>query len=217
MPWKAQQDANLDAFVPEPLGTAKIGKVDDEGGAGEFGPCPPDQPDRGERRPAGRDEIVNEVDPRARSAGVDMHGEPVGAIFERVIFGDRSAGKLTLLADEEYPGADPLGERSGEDEAPCLDSGDQIRPVIKPRGEPLDARCKARGIEKQGGDVPELDPRLGEIGDGADEGAKIGIAGLRALLGLAQPSTPRPAAAASALLCSRRAMFSGFSGPDALT
>ena len=72
-----------------------------------------------------------------------MHGEPVGAIFERIFLGDRLAGQLAVLADQQQAGAEPLGQRGGDDEAARLDAGDQVRLVLDPEGEPLDRRGEA--------------------------------------------------------------------------
>ena len=75
-----------------------------------------------------------------------------------------SPGKLAVLADQEQPRAEPLRQRGGDDEAARLDAGDEVGLVLDPEGEPLDRRGEALRVEQQGGDVAELDARLGKSG-----------------------------------------------------
>jgi len=174
------------------------GKVDDEGRRGHPPAGAADQAHRGERGPGGGDEVVGEQHPRARRAGIDMHGEPVAAIFERIILGDRRAGQLARLADEQQPAAEPLRECGADDEAARLDRGDQVRRLPDPRRQPLDRRREAARVEEQGGDVAELDAGPGVVRDGPDQRLEVR---------LVQPSSP------SALAASRFAIFSGSSIP----
>lgn len=190
------------ALGPQQSGAAEIGQVDDEGGGGHRRAGATDEAHRGERGAGGSDEVVGEEHPCARRAGVDMHGEPVGAIFERIFLGDRLARQLARLADEEQPAAEPLGKRRADDEAAGLDRGDEIGFLPDARRQPLDRGGEAARVEEEGGDVAELDARLGKVRDRANEGPEI-----RAEIRLVQPSSP------SALAASRFAMFSGSSTP----
>jgi hypothetical protein len=82
-----------------------------------------------------------------------VNGEPVGSVFEGVILGDRRPGQLAVLADEQQAGAEPLGQRGGDDEAARLDPGDELGRPGDSGGEPLDRRGESAGVEQQGGDV----------------------------------------------------------------
>jgi hypothetical protein len=107
--------------------------------------------------------------PGARRAGVDVDRQPVGAVSRGVILGDRPAGQLAVLADEQEVGAEPLGQRGGDDEASGLDSGDEVGRCGHQGRETLDRRGETARIEQQGGDVAKLDPGPWEIRDGADQ------------------------------------------------
>jgi hypothetical protein len=55
-----------------------------------------------------------------------MDGDAIGAVFERVILGDRRAGQLAVLADQQHAGAQLHRQRRAEQEAARLDPRDQI-------------------------------------------------------------------------------------------
>ena len=142
-----------------------------------------------------------------------MDREPIGAIFQRIFFCDRRAGELSVLADKEKPDAKPLGERGAEDEAARLDRGNKVRLFLNAACEMIDGGGKAWAVEKQSSDIAELDPGFRKVRDRADQRPQLGPTDTCALLRPDQPSTPRPSDAASAFTNSRRAMFSGSSGP----
>ena len=187
-----------ESFGPQQGGAAEIGQVDDEGRRRHRRADLSNKAHRREGGSGGGDEVVDEQHPRARRAGVDMHGEPVAAIFQRIILGDRLAGQLARLADQEQPAAEPLGERRTDDEAARLDRRDEVGRLPYPRRQRLDRGGEAARVEEQGGDVAKLDARPGEVRDGTDQCLE---------LGLVQASSP------SALAASRFAIFSGSSTP----
>jgi hypothetical protein len=135
----------------------------------------PDQPAGRNRGAAGGDEVVDQVDLRAGGAGIDMHRQPVGAIFQRIILGDGRARQLAVLADEEEAGAEVKRDGGSEDEPAGVDAGDQLRLFGHGARQPLDRGGEAARIEQQRRDVSELDAGLGKIRDGADESAQIRI------------------------------------------
>ena len=109
-------------------------------------PCPLDQPCRRQRRSAGRQQIIDDQHARAGRAGVDMHRQPVGAIFERIILGDGRAGQLAVLADQQQARAQLDRQRAADGKAARLDRRDQVdRPVDRGRQRVDRAGEAARG------------------------------------------------------------------------
>ncbi len=129
MAFEGDKRPNLDSVTAQEIGAAKFGQVDDERGAGQHRARPPDEPAGGQRGPPRGDKVVDEMDPRAGRAGIDVHRQAIGAIFERIILGDGLARQLPVLADEEEPGAEVKRDGRGEYEAARVDSRDQVRLV----------------------------------------------------------------------------------------
>ncbi len=119
----------LDAELGEARAAAEIGQIDDEGGADHLGVQPAQQLDRGLRRAAGGDQIV---DQQHRLAGADrvlMHLDDVDAVFELVILADGLGRQLALLADRHEAAAQAVGDGAAEDEAARLDAGHRLAPA----------------------------------------------------------------------------------------
>jgi len=78
--------------------------------------------------------------------------------------------QLAGLADRDE--ADACGDRgrSGEDEAARLDARHDVELSGERRDDRVGGRLQGLGVGEQRGDVAEDDPRLGIVGDAADQG-----------------------------------------------
>ena len=126
------------------------------------------------RRPAGSDQVVDDQDalPRRDRVVVDLDG--VDPVFERVLLPDGLPRQLAFLSDGDEPAAEPVGDGAAEDEAARLDAGHGVDliPPIRCR-QALDRRLEALGIAHEGGYVPEQDPLLGVVRNGAYKSPQI--------------------------------------------
>ena len=118
----------LDAELGEPRRAAEIGQIDDESGAHHVGLELAQQLDRGFRRAAGGDQIVDQQHRLARADGILMDLDDVDAVFELVFLADGLGRQLALLADRHEAAAQPVRHRAAQDEAARLDAGDRLRP-----------------------------------------------------------------------------------------
>ena len=101
--------------------------------------------------------------PGGEGVGVDL--EPVVAVLELILLGDRGVGELARLADRHEPGPHLHGQRGAEDEAPGLGRRDDVdASPLEVLLELLDRRAKRLGIAKQRRDVLEHEPGLGKSG-----------------------------------------------------
>ena len=79
MSLEADQRVDLHVLAGDASGAAEIGQVDDEGGRDDLAAGAADQLDRGFRRSAGRDQVVDQQDLVARwiaSAWISMVSTP---------------------------------------------------------------------------------------------------------------------------------------------
>ena len=159
---------------PELVGTAELGQIDDEARMGHLGTGAPEELHSRDGRAAGGNQIVDQQHPVAFIDGIGMHLDGIHAIFKRVVLTDGLAGQLAALADRHEADAERNGHRRPEDEAARLDAGHMgDAQAAMMRGGPLDRLAETHGILDQRGDVAEHDPRLGIVGDGADQALEI--------------------------------------------
>ena len=103
---------------------------------------------------------------------MDLQG--VGAIFEVVGVRKRLARQLPRLANGNQPRVDFQGQRGSENKAPGLGRGDQVDPLPAKRlGQLPDRLLKRRRRLKQRSNVAKQNPRLGKIGNIANEISQI--------------------------------------------
>jgi hypothetical protein len=82
---------------------------------------------------------------------------------------DDLARQLAALPDHDEAAAQQIGERGRDQEAAALDPDQLVRLVGLDRGfEAIDGLAPGLGVNEQGGDVVEENPRLGEIRHMAD-------------------------------------------------
>ena len=79
-----------------------------------------------------------------------MHGQAIAAIFQGIILGDRGAGQLAVLADQQQPAAELAGQCRAKDETARLDRSNQIRPLDDGAGKALDRRGQPLTIKLKG-------------------------------------------------------------------
>ena len=134
--------------------------------------CPPDlldHVDRGLRRPAGGDQIVDQQHALARRDRIGVHLDAIRAVLELVVLADGLVRELSGLAHGDEARAELHRHGAAEDEATRLDRHHLVD-LLAPEGlhEALDADAQAHRVLEQGGDVAELDPRLRVIRNRAD-------------------------------------------------
>jgi MFS family permease len=128
----------------------------------------------GQRRAAGRDQIVDQQHLVRIGQHIGMDLDRVDAIFERVVLPDRRAGQLAALADRHEADAHLDGDAGAEDEAPRLDAGHMRDAEAAMRlGQPPDALLEPLRMLDQRRDVAKQDPRLGIVRDRTDQRFEI--------------------------------------------
>ena len=95
---------------------------------------------------------------------------------------------------------------------PRLDRRDQVDRALDGGRKRIDRRGQAAAVEQQGGDVAELDARLGKVRDGADQRLEL-VIGAGHTLALGQLGD----AGLLALARLRFALFAGSSAPFGAT
>src|SRR5262245_40664257 len=164
----------FDTEPRKPRRAAEIGQIDDEGSADHLGLELAQELDRGLRRAARGDQIVNEQHRFARGDGVLVNLDHVDAVFELVVLTDGLARQLALLADRDEAATQPVGHGAAQYEAARLDARDRLDAAIgEGLRQLLDAGPEAVGVGEQRGDVAEHDPGLRIVGDGAHEVLEI--------------------------------------------
>ena len=98
-----------------------------------------------------------------------MHGEPVSAIFQRIILGDGLARQFAVLADQQQSGIELHRQRPADDEAACLDRRDQVDRSGHAIRKRVDRTGQADAVEQQRRDVAIQDSGLGKVRYGADQ------------------------------------------------
>src|SRR6185503_8341099 len=120
--------------------------------------------DRGLRRPAGRQHVVDDQDAFLRGARVLVNLERILAVLEAVGLLVRRAGQLAGLAHRHEAAAERGGDGGAENEAPALDA-DHLIDVLTHvrRGEGIDRVLKSLAVAQQGGDVVKEDALLRKV------------------------------------------------------
>src|SRR5262245_42002740 len=173
---EGHQRVTLNPVSCEPRRTAEIGKINHESGSNDIGVNLAQQLDRGLRRPAGGDQVVDQKDWSARTERIFMNLDDVDTVFELVVLANCLPGQLALLADRHEAAAEPISDRATENEAACLDAGDGLHPAIaEGAGELLDAGAKAVGMAEQRGDIAEHDAGLRIVRYRAHEALEINV------------------------------------------
>ena len=127
---------------------------------------PLDQADGGRRRPAGGQHVVDDQDPLADVDGVAVDLEQVGAVLELVLLGLDLPGQLARLADGHEAGAEPVGDRGGDDEPPGLDADDLVDARRRRSGSAMASTAseKPSGSARRGVMSLKTTPALGKSG-----------------------------------------------------
>ena len=99
-----------------------------------------------------------------------MNLDAVSAVFEIVLLFFDFVWQFARFASDHESAVELVGDRSADDESPCLDRNDLIDGrVAVMLDERIDDALEPPGIFQQRGDVTKLNPRFGEVGDGADQ------------------------------------------------
>ena len=130
-----------------------------------------DQPDGRRRGAAGGEHVVDDQHPLAgrgcASRWISSRSVPYSSSYSSRSI---SHGSLPGLAHRDEAGAEPVGDRRGEDEAPGLDADHLVDRRRRRSGRPsasIDDR-EGVGVAEQRRDVPEDDAGFGIVGDVAD-------------------------------------------------
>ena len=130
--------------------------------------------DRGLRRAAGGDEIVDQDDALALRHGVLVHFHFVDAVFERIADGHALERQLALLADRHEAAGHLMRDGAAEDKAARLDAGDLVDLAAGPRLHQFVDRAPERPrIAQQRGDIAKHDARLRIIRNGTDRSLEV--------------------------------------------
>src|SRR3954469_8847755 len=128
----------------------------------------------GARRPASREQIVDDEDPLAGRHRVLVHLERVRSVLEIVGRAHARRRQLAGFAHRREAGANPIGDGGAENEAPALYPDHEIDALILERDrETVDRGAQAGGVLEQRRDVVEEDARFGKIGDVANLGFEL--------------------------------------------
>src|SRR6185436_11285639 len=114
-------------------------------------------------------QIIDDDHALARGHAVDVDLDAVGAVLELVVMADRRVRQLARLADRYKADPERVGDRGAEDEAARFDRGHLVDLAEVAIGEDADHLTKAVGVCQQRSDVAKPDPRLGKVGDGANQ------------------------------------------------
>src|SRR6516165_9453304 len=110
---EGHQRVTLDPVSCEPCRTAEIGKINHESGSNDIGVNLAQQLNRGLRRPAGGDQVVDQKDGIASTERIFMN-------LEFIVLADCFPRQLAFLADRYEAAAEPIGDRATENKAACL-------------------------------------------------------------------------------------------------
>ena len=139
-------------------------ELDDEQDLGDDAAEPFDERARGRHRAARGEQVVHQDDALAGLHGVRMHLDRGRPVFQRVGLGDGLARELAHLADGHERLVEAFGERGPEDEAAALDAGHEVEVEAGDRVRQVRAaQAEAGARVEDARDVPEQDPRRGEV------------------------------------------------------
>ena len=161
----SEDDDRVDLTPLELAATAQIGQLQQHADGLHRGAGLLNEGDGGSGRPTGGQHVVDDQDPRTLGDGLGPQLHPSRAVLECVVHADDRAGQLAALAHRNH--ADPEPNRQGrrQDEAARLEPRDRIDPTPVVIGQPLDESGEGLTISQERSDVPEEDPRLGEVGN----------------------------------------------------
>src|SRR5580765_4511152 len=162
-------DQGFDAVSLQPLPSLEKGQLDQEIAGHDDSTQPLDEAQGGRHCPSRGEQVVHRENALTAGDGVLMNGEDVPAVLELVLLLDHRTGKLALLPYRHEAGAQLLGERPAEDEAPRFDAHHHVhlgRAV--PGGQMVDHRGPRGPVLQQRGDVLEEDALGREVLDIAD-------------------------------------------------
>lgn len=163
-------DHGVDGNAGEGGAAREEGELDEGGGLFDVGPEGAHEADGGGERAAGGEEIIDDHDTVALAECVAVDLQRVGAVLEGVLLAQGGGGQFAGLADGHETDAEAVGQGGAEDEPATLDADDGRQAALGVAlGEVVDRLAKAAGVAQKRGDILEHNPRLGEIGDGADE------------------------------------------------
>ncbi len=110
----------------------------------------------------------------ALGQGVAVQFDGGTAVFQLVLLSGNRTRQLARLAHRQKAGSQSQGNGGSQDEAPCLDTGDEVYIFRHPRcGQGVDRALQTGGILQQWSDVAEHDSRLREIGHVTYECAQV--------------------------------------------
>src|SRR6516165_460145 len=166
VPLETYQRAHRHAELPDLVGAAEVGQIDDETGGQHFGA---DALEEFYCRLGGAtsgDEIVHQDHALALEHRVLVHLHLVDAVFERIADGDALERQLALLADRHEAGRDLVRNRAAENKAARFNARYLVDLATGPRmHELVDGTPKGARVTKQRRDVAKHDARLGIIRD----------------------------------------------------
>ncbi len=168
-------DERPNVLAGKAFSAAEESQLNHEGDFEEVTSKTVDQADRGGSGPAGGEDVVDEEDPLTGANGVNVQGQGVGTVLEAVALLEGLERELSLFADGHDARPEPEGDGGSEEETTGVDAGDHVDLAGLPGSdEEIDASGEEAWIREEGGDVLELDARLGEVGDVADGGVEFG-------------------------------------------
>src|SRR5215217_3176078 len=164
-------DETEELIALDQLSASEELELDQGGDPDDLASQPLDQTGRGPGGAAGGEDVVDDQDPLAGDDGVGVQLKGGAAVLERVLLGLDLVGQLAGLADGEEAGPEVVGDRGGQDEPAGLDADHLVDVAAAEVDHRLvDDRGEGDLVGQQRGDVLEDDPRLGEVGDVADQG-----------------------------------------------
>src|SRR3989440_3675402 len=188
----SEDDQRLDrAGARDPLAPFEEGELDHEEERAHLALLLLHQLRRAPGGPTGGEKVVDDRHFLAPMHRIDVRLEGPLPVFERVLDAVGLVGQLPQLADGRQSYLESIGQRPSEEEAAGLDGEDALESTAtKPRLHRVEHRLQCRRIAEHRRDVLEDNAGLGEIGDFADQGSRLGERSHGCILAKNRPPVP---------------------------
>ena len=115
------------AFFKQPFFAAEVRQIHHKAAFDYRATRQLDERSRGFRRTARREYVVCEEHPFSRFHRIDVHLDPVLAIFQIVVIPEGLPRQFAFFANRDEPDAETKGERCTDNETPRFDARDFVR------------------------------------------------------------------------------------------
>ena len=160
---------HVHAHFLEPRASAKVGQVDHERAACDLCAHALNQFDARFGGAASGEQVVDHQNFFTSLQRVVVHFHHGLSVFEDIGLFDGFAGQLAFFTDRDEAFPQLVRNGATEDEAACLEADDFVDGLSGVGGQELvDSDPKATSVGEQSCHIAEHDPRVREIGDGAD-------------------------------------------------